>query len=63
MPCGHIEKWRYSPTILNLGAGWKLVVSFMTLPLSFRYQSTGGWEGPRVWALWAREKSCDLINE
>jgi hypothetical protein len=26
-------KWRYSSTILNLGTGWKYVVSFTTRPL------------------------------
>jgi hypothetical protein len=34
MPCGQMGKWRCSSTILNLGAGWRLVVTFTTLPLT-----------------------------
>jgi hypothetical protein len=31
-----MEEWRYSYTILDLGTGWRLVVSFTLLPLSPR---------------------------
>jgi hypothetical protein len=46
-------EWRYSSTLLDLGTRWRLVVSFMPLPLYFRrhspqYPVDRGWVGPRA---------------
>jgi hypothetical protein len=38
-PWRHVGKWRYSPTILNLGTGWRWVVRFTPRPLYPREKS------------------------
>jgi len=52
MPRGHIQIEGTSPSILNLGTGWRWVTSLMPRPLYLQrkspwYQLIGGWMGPR----------------
>jgi hypothetical protein len=50
MPWRRMGEWKYTSTILNLGARWRWVVIFVGLPLYPREQLPlpFGWVGPKA---------------
>jgi hypothetical protein len=60
-------EWRCSFIILDVGTGWRWVVSFTSLPLyppgeSPRTHCIGGWAGPRAGLKAVEKRNVDWVT-